>query len=76
VDSAYDAVVDLDGNSVVVFTIRVRMHTTAEYRRHAEECRKLAARLTVQSDKLALTLMAVAWERAAKERERKRDEQK
>jgi len=47
------------------------MHTAEEYWRHAEQCRKMAASLTVQADKLALTLMAVAWERAAKERERK-----
>ncbi len=52
------------------------MRTAAEYWRHAEECRKLAASLTAQTDKLALTLMAVAWERAAKERERKLDEQR
>jgi hypothetical protein len=45
------------------------MHTVAEYKRFAEECRHLAAKLTDPKDKHAVELMAAAWERVARERE-------
>jgi hypothetical protein len=44
------------------------MKTVAEYRKFAEECRELAAKLTNPDDKRALELMATAWDKAANER--------
>jgi hypothetical protein len=46
------------------------MRTVAEFRKHAEECRELAKRLTREDDKKAMELMALAWEKAADARER------
>jgi hypothetical protein len=46
------------------------MRTVAEFRKHAEECRELAKRLTREDDKAAMELMAKAWEKAADARER------
>jgi hypothetical protein len=45
------------------------MKTVEEYRGFAEECRKLAAKLTNPEDKRATELMAVAWDKVADERE-------
>jgi hypothetical protein len=45
------------------------MKTVAEYRQFAEECRKLAAKLTNPNDKHAVELMASAWDKIANERE-------
>lgn len=41
------------------------MKTVAEYRQFAEDCRKLAASLTIPADKQALELMAIAWDKVA-----------
>jgi hypothetical protein len=46
------------------------MRTVAEFRKYAEECRELARKLTGEDDKKAMELMAKAWEKAAKARER------
>jgi hypothetical protein len=45
------------------------MKTVAEYRKFAEDCRELAAKLTTADDKHAQELMATAWENAANQRE-------
>jgi hypothetical protein len=45
------------------------MKTVAEYRKFAEDCRELAAKLSNPEDKRAVLLMATAWEKAAKDRE-------
>ncbi len=45
------------------------MKTVAEYRQFAEDCRKLAASLTIPADKQALELMAIAWDKVAAARE-------
>jgi hypothetical protein len=45
------------------------MRTVAEYRRFAEDCRKLAAKLTDAADKRATELMATAWDKVADQRE-------
>jgi hypothetical protein len=45
------------------------MKTVAEYRLYAEECRKLAAKMTRPDDKQALEMIARAWDRIATERE-------
>jgi hypothetical protein len=45
------------------------MKTVEEYRQFAEECRKLAGKLTSPEDKRATELMAVAWDKVANERE-------
>jgi hypothetical protein len=47
------------------------MHWVMEYRRFAEECRRLAAVLTKPTDKRALELMAKGWDKSADEREAK-----
>jgi hypothetical protein len=44
------------------------MRTVEEYRRFAEDCRKLAAELTDPKDKYGMELMAAAWDRVANER--------
>jgi hypothetical protein len=44
------------------------MKTVAEYRKFAEDCRQLAARLNNPDDKRAVLLMATAWDKAANER--------
>lgn len=46
------------------------MRIVAEYRRNAEECRKLAKLLTKAEDKRALEQMAETWEKLAVLRER------
>ena len=46
------------------------VRTVQEYREYAESCRVLAARLTDPKDKLALELMARAWDKAATDREK------
>jgi hypothetical protein len=46
------------------------MQTVAEFRKHAEECREMAKRLTRDDDKAAMELMAMAWDKAADARER------
>jgi hypothetical protein len=45
------------------------MKTIAEYRKFAEDCRALAAKLTDPDDKRAVELMAAAWNKVANERE-------
>jgi hypothetical protein len=45
------------------------MKTVAEYRKFAEECRQLAAKLRAPDDKHAVLLMATAWDKVANERE-------
>jgi hypothetical protein len=45
------------------------MRTVAEYRKYAEDCRELAAKLRSADDKRAVLLMATAWEKVANERE-------
>lgn len=47
------------------------MRWVVEYRRFANECRRLAAKLTKPSDRRALELMAKGWDRSADEREGK-----
>jgi hypothetical protein len=47
------------------------MRWVEEYRRFAEECRRLAALLTKPTDKRALELMAKGWDKSADEREAK-----
>jgi hypothetical protein len=47
------------------------MRRVSEYRRFAEECRRLAAVLTKPTDKRALELMATGWDKRADEREAK-----
>lgn len=47
------------------------MRWVVEYRRFAEECRRLAAALRKPSDQRALELMAKAWDKSADEREEK-----
>ena len=46
------------------------MRTVAEFRKHADECREMAAKLTREDDKKAMELMAKAWEKVANDRER------
>jgi hypothetical protein len=46
------------------------MRTVAEYRKYADDCRALAAKLANPDDKRAVLLMATAWEKVANERER------
>lgn len=46
------------------------MKQAAEYREHANECRKLALGARSEQERLQLTEMAAAWERMARERER------
>lgn len=53
------------------------MKTVAEYRKFAEDCRQLAAKLANPDDKRAVLLMATAWDKVANDREahlRKTDE--
>ena len=45
------------------------MKTVAEYRQYAEECRKLAAKISDPKDRLAVEMMAAAWEKVAAQRE-------
>jgi hypothetical protein len=45
------------------------VRTVAEYRKFAEDCRQLAAKLSDPQDRLALELMAAGWEKVANERE-------
>jgi hypothetical protein len=45
------------------------MKSVAEYRELADECRKLAAKLSNPKDKKSLELIATAWEAVANERE-------
>jgi hypothetical protein len=47
------------------------MRRVTEYRRFAEECRRLAAVLTKPADKRALELMAKGWDKSADAREAK-----
>ena len=47
------------------------MRRVTEYRRIAEECRRLAAALTKPTDKRALELMAIGWDKSADAREAK-----
>jgi hypothetical protein len=42
------------------------MRAAAEYRKHAEECRRLAQHTTAPEDKRALEELAEAWETLAK----------
>ena len=44
------------------------MKTVAEYRKFAQDCRELAAKLRDPDDKRALLLMAVGWDKVADER--------
>jgi hypothetical protein len=46
------------------------MRAIDEYKRHANECRKLAAGMTRIEDKMILEDLARAWENVAKLRER------
>jgi hypothetical protein len=43
--------------------------TVDEYRQFAEDCRKLAVKLTDPKDKRAMELMAVGWDKMADQRE-------
>jgi hypothetical protein len=45
------------------------MRAIAEYRKHAEECRKLARFMAVPADKNAFEEMAQTWEMLAKLRQ-------
>lgn len=45
------------------------MRTVAEYRKFAESCRELAARLTNANDKRGMELMAEGWDKAAEQRQ-------
>jgi hypothetical protein len=45
------------------------MKTVAEYRLHAEACRKLATKVSGPEDQQALETIARAWDRLANERE-------
>ena len=45
------------------------MRTVAEYRKFAEECRRLARTLTKPDERDALAVMAATWEKLAKKRE-------
>ena len=45
------------------------MKTVVEYRKFAEDCRELAAKLSNADDRRAVLLMATAWEKVANERE-------
>jgi hypothetical protein len=45
------------------------MRTVQEYREYADGCRMMAAKLSDPKDKLAMELMATAWEKVANERE-------
>jgi hypothetical protein len=45
------------------------MKTVAEYRSYADQCRKLAAKVSRLEDKEALEYIARAWDRVANERE-------
>jgi hypothetical protein len=47
------------------------MRWVEEYRRFAEECRRLAAALAKPADKRALELMAKGWDKRADQREAK-----
>ena len=42
----------------------------SDYKRFAEQCRKLSARTTRADDKAILDEMAIAWDLAARDRER------
>ena len=44
------------------------MKTVAEYRKFAEDCRELSAKLRDPNDKRALILMADGWDKVANER--------
>jgi Skp family chaperone for outer membrane proteins len=46
------------------------MRRVAEYQAHANECRKIAARMARPEDKDLLEQLAQAWEKVAKLRER------
>lgn len=43
------------------------MLSVADYRRFADECRRLAAALTKPADKRAMELMATGWDKTADE---------
>lgn len=43
----------------------------SNYKRYAEQCRKIAARTSKTDDKELLEEMAIAWELVARERERR-----
>jgi hypothetical protein len=45
------------------------MKTVEEYRQFAEDCRKLAAKLTDPTDKRGMELMALDWDKVADQRE-------
>jgi hypothetical protein len=45
------------------------MPTVADYRKFAEECRALAAKMNNANDKRAVELMAQAWDKVADEHE-------
>jgi hypothetical protein len=46
------------------------MRAAAEYRKHAEECRRLAQQMVAPEDKRALEEMAKIWEMLEKLRDR------
>jgi hypothetical protein len=46
------------------------MRAAHEYRKNAEECRKLANLMSRPDDRKALEQMALTWEKLAKDRER------
>ena len=50
---------------------RSSLRQVSDYRRFAEQCRKIAARTGRTDDKELLEEMAIAWELAARERERR-----
>ena len=45
------------------------MKTVSEYRKYAEECRKLAATMTNPKDRTTVETMAAAWDKVADGRE-------
>ena len=46
------------------------MRQAAEYRQHAEQCRRLAMTSRKEAERVQLMQMAEAWERMATDRER------
>lgn len=51
------------------------MRMVAQYLKWAEECRTMAARAATENDKVALKMMAEAWEHAAEQRRRQLEQE-
>jgi hypothetical protein len=54
---------------LIVPARELSMKAVVEYRKFAEDCRELAAKLSNADDRRAVLLMATAWEKVANERE-------